>query len=120
MRKIISLTIFCLLFFSCSKNINIVGQWENDERILEFSEYGGVIIKFKQPTKVQAFQGTFVQRNKFTVLLFEEYKTDDGNWNYTDEINLEGHKEVLQISIIEGKLHTKIVSTGKEYIYNRK
>lgn len=120
MRKIIFITIFCLLFFSCSKNVNIIGQWENDERILEFNEYGEFIIKFKQPTKVQAFQGTFVQRNNITVLLFEEYKTDDGNWNYMDTTNLKNHKEVLQVSIVEGKLHTKIVSTGKEYIYKQK
>lgn len=120
MRKIIIIGIISVVFISCSKTININGQWENNERILKFNEYGQFTIEYKQPKQIQAFQGSYVQKNNIIVLLFEEYKTDRENWNYTDETDLEGHKEVLQVSITDNQLHTKIVSTGKEYIYIRK
>lgn len=120
MRKIIVLFLFCFVFISCNKYINITGQWENNERILVFDEYGGFEINFKNSNQIQAFRGSVSQKNNIIVLIFEEYKTKDNEWKYIDETDLLGHKEVLQVDIQSDSLYTKIIATGKEYIYDKK
>ena len=46
-----------------------------------------------------------------------EYETTDGIQGFTETTDLAGYKEVLQISITDKVLYTKILASGKEYKY---
>ncbi|MBR5400705.1 MAG: hypothetical protein IK102_02735 [Treponema sp.] len=107
----------CVLFISCNKKIEIYGQWENEDRKLVFDLNDIFVIEYKHPNQIQAFRGTYTQKKNIVVLIFEEYKTSDNVWISTYNTTLAEHKEVLNITITENNLTTKIVSTGKEYSY---
>lgn len=117
-KYIFLILIFCSFFvFSCKQQIKITGEWENNDRVLKFDEYGNFQIKYKNPTKIKSFSGITAIKKNILVLIFEEYETTDGIQGFTDTTDLAGYKEVLQISITDKVLYTKILASGKEYKY---
>ena len=108
-----------LLFCACNRN-SIVGIWKNDDRILEFTDCGEFKIKFKKSSSMKSFSGSYIQKKDIVVLLFEEYETMDGTIGYTSDTDLANFKEIMEVSVDNlSCLHTKIISTGKEYSYSR-
>lgn len=120
MIKKLFVILFCIIVFSCHSPINITGEWENDDRILKFNDYGNFTIEFKNPNEIKSFHGTTIVKKNFIILLFEEYKTIDNNFHTVDNTNLAGHKEAMEITIDNNIMYTKILTTKKVYQYTKK
>lgn len=119
-QKYIFLLFICILFFSCSKNTDIVGKWDNDDRSIEFTSNDCFRIEFKKPVQIKSFSGTYYQKKNIVVLVFEEYETSDGVTGFTDETDLADYKEAMEVSVLDSnQLCTKIIVSGKEYLYTR-
>ena len=118
-NKLYFLFLICLSLISCKTKLNIIGTWENIDRKLVFDGYDNFIIEYKNSNQIQAFRGSYYQKNNIIVLIFDEYKTIDNSWISTDTTSLAGYKESLEVSITDDELYTKIVSTGKHYSYTR-
>ena len=105
-----------LFLSSCKAPVELTGEWENEERILKFDDEH-FEIEFKNPNQIKSFLGKTSRKNNTITLFFENYITSDGVIGYTDETNLAGHKEILEIKRIDNILYTEIIATGKEYKY---
>ncbi|WP_294428644.1 hypothetical protein [uncultured Treponema sp.] len=112
--------LFILLFLvsiSCSRSYKIIGQWENEERILVFNDYDEFKIKYKNPKQIKSLSGKFLVNKNKVVLSFENFETVDGFQGYTDITDLSGYEEIMEFYVKENVLFTKITTTGNEYCY---
>ncbi|WP_147634706.1 hypothetical protein [Treponema pectinovorum] len=118
-KIIFAVLLLSFLFFSCSKNNSIVGKWENEDRILSFSDYGDFEIEYKNPKTIKSFRGSTAIKKNLVVLIFDEYQTSDNQWHFTDETELKGFKEILLVSVEKDVLITEIKATGKKFEYKK-
>lgn len=108
-----------VFLISCGNFSSIYGKWEDEERILEFDDYGDFCLEFKNSSFVKGFRGKALRKKNVIVLFFEEFENSDGEWLYTDGTDLENYKEVLVLSFENGNLITEIKSTGKKFVYSK-
>ena len=121
-RKSFRFLFFLILpvfLISCGNFSSIYGKWEDEERILEFDNYGDFCLEFKNSRLVKGFRGKTLRKKNAVVLFFEEFENSEGEWLYTDGTDLENYKEVLLLSFENGKLVTEIKATGKKIVYSK-
>ncbi len=121
-RKSFRLLFFLILsvfLISCGKFSSIYGKWEDEERILEFDDYGDFCLEFKNSRLVKGFRGKTLRKKNVIVLFFEEFENSEGEWLYTDGTDLENYKEVLLLSFENGNLVTEVKATGKKIVYSK-
>lgn len=108
-----------VLLISCGNFSSIYGKWEDEERILEFDNYGDFYLEFKNSSLVKGFRGKTLRKKNIVVLFFEEFENSEGEWLFTDGTDLENYKEVLVISFENENLVTEIKATGKKFVYTK-
>ena len=121
-RKICRFLIFLfipLFLIPCGNFSSIYGKWEDEERILEFDDFGDFCLEFKNSSLIKGFRGKTLRKKNVVVLFFEEFENSDGEWLYTDGTDLENYKEVLLLSFENGNLVTDIKATGKKFVYSK-
>lgn len=123
-KKTYILLVSSLIFlsFSCSNpQKELIGFWENNEKILEFTEQTFVIYN-KTYENVIAFSGVykFAQEPEFALKMSYKYAMDtNGNWASLEGTDLENYVDIILFKIDNNFLQTKVLGNGKYYTYTK-
>lgn len=123
-KKTYILLVSSLIFlsFSCSNpQKELIGFWENDEKILEFTEQTFVIYN-KTYENVIAFSGFYEFATEPTFALKMSYKyamDNNGSWTSLEGTDLENYVDIILFKIDNNSLQTKVLGNGKSYTYKK-
>ncbi len=124
MKKFIPIFFLFVLFFSaCSgQREKLLGTWENQNRILSFSQDGQFSLYLKQSTDVKAFSGIyeFVGSPRNAVKMdFLTYLDANSTWDSLQGSEYENFTDLLLFRVDGDKLETKVLSTERIFKYSR-
>lgn len=123
-KKTYILLVSSLVFlsFSCSNpQKELIGFWENDEKILEFTEQTFVIYN-KTYENVIAFSGfyEFATEPEFAIKMSYKYAMDNnGTWASLEGTDLENYVDIILFKIDNNFLQTKVLGNGLFYTYTK-
>lgn len=114
--------ILILLTGGCkSQQEQLAGFWENEYKIMEFTEDTFVIYN-KNAAEVIAFSGsyTFAFEPSYAVKMkYENFMDSSGQWKSLKGSDLENYTDILLFKITDNFLETKVLGNDQKYSYQR-
>ncbi len=110
------------LSFSCSNpQKELIGFWENDEKIIEFTEQKFIIYNKTYETVI-AFSGfyEFAKEPIYALKMSYKYAMNNlGIWESLEDTDLENYVDFILFKIDNNLLQTKVLGNNQFYTYKR-
>ena len=117
---LISTFLFCGCFHVSQKEM-LIGVWESEEKIIEFSDTEFVSIN-KNAKNALAFKGSYsfakTPANALKMNYLEVGEVD-GYWTSLDDTELGLFTDVVLIRFQNKELHIKVIGNNKVYIFKK-
>ncbi|MCQ2591816.1 MAG: hypothetical protein MJ188_03440 [Treponema sp.] len=119
---ILLILLCCDFFVGCNNQQKLLtGFWENDSKILHFSENQFYIYNLNS-TEVLAFSGTydFAENPSYAIKMsYKNYLDKDKNWQSLKDTQLENYTEINLFRISDQTLELKIIGNDQFFLYDR-